>query len=286
MPAIRSDTTILRLIKDVTYIRSILNRVTVNLPLFDISNENSPAQITADQNNYVPGNYDLLKISSDQAGRTITGFRGGIKGRFLRLFNVGSYEIYLANQDAGSNPENRIISPTGFDIIINAGGEIVLYYDSTQQRWISSYSSNADRISCELELSGNQSLPNASYEVLSWGSVITDTGGFFNAGTPTLITIPESGWYYLQGIVIYDNNGTNFRETIIQQDSGLLNKMRTWDSRLAVTGSETIVPVADVTYATIGREFRLYAWQNSGGALNVMQTRAGVIQTRFVCVKL
>jgi len=73
MPAIRSDDTLLRLIRDLNEVRSILRQVVATLPLFDIDNENTPDQLTAAQyDDYVPGNYDVLRLSSSQNVR-ITG---------------------------------------------------------------------------------------------------------------------------------------------------------------------------------------------------------------------
>lgn len=96
--------------------------------------ENSPAQITANQNNYDPGNYIVLRISTD-ASRNITGFDGGLQGRVLIIFNVGSQNVVLKNQDASSDADNRIATNTGADITISANEMAFLYYDSTTSRW-------------------------------------------------------------------------------------------------------------------------------------------------------
>lgn len=267
-PIIRSDALLLRLLKDVNDIRSVLRRTVANLPLYDISNENTPTQLTADQNDYVPGNYDVLKLSGNDA-RTITGFRGGVKGRFLRLFNVGVFEITIAHQSASSALGNRIKSATGFDIIINAGGELVLYYDADQAVWISSYSSNADRISVELRLSGAQSIPNATYTQISWTSVIVDSGEFFDALNPEYITIPETGWYQVMAHVAWDINGTNMRESMTEKSITTLYGNISFDSRLAVTGASTNVEMARLTRLNRGDRIYLTVWQDSGGPLNV-----------------
>jgi len=287
MPAIRQDQAILRLTKQVNDIWSALRRVTVNLPLFDIANENTPSQITADQNNYVPGNYDILRLESDQAGRTITGFDGGVKGRFLRLFNVGSYEIILAHQSASSDPENRIISPVGFDIVVNAGGEIALYYDSTQEKWRSSYSSNAERISAEVRLTADYSVADATYTGIQWDDEISDTGNFWSAGDPFYFVIPETGWYYLECEVIYDVDPNGFRE--VQLFESTLSKPLVWMTQVAVTAGQTLFTLSHTFYAPAGEKWGVEAWQNSGGALDVIRRRAfstAYLYTRMTIVKL
>lgn len=262
--------TLLRLVKDVNEIKAALRQVTTNLPLYDIANENSPAAISTDQNNYVPGNYDILRINAT-ANITITGFAGGVKGRFLRVFNVGTGEITIAHQNTGSLPQNRVVTPTGFGSVISPNEEFLLYYDSTQQRWITSYSSNADRISARLVLPADQSIANATYSSLSW-SVNLDTGNFFDAGSPTLITIPQTGWYFIKTTVIWDANGTNLRETFIAEQTSAVP--RVWDSRLAVNAAQTVVSLSDISYYSVGHNFRVGVWQNSGGDLNVLKERA------------
>lgn len=106
--------------------------------------ELSPAQITSNQNDYATtdstspnGNFvpvGVLRLNSD-ASRNITGFTDGDTGRRLVLFNVGSFNIVLKNQDAGSTAINRIITGTGGDYTITPDTSATLYYDSTTQRW-------------------------------------------------------------------------------------------------------------------------------------------------------
>lgn len=135
MPSIRHDDVLLRLIKDMNDIRSALRRVVATLPLYDIDNENSPAQITANQNNYIPGNYDVLRLTSS-AAYNITGIANGVKGRKLRIFNVGAYPITLVHASASSLAVNRFNFVNASDFIIPPYGNVLLYYDATQQRWV------------------------------------------------------------------------------------------------------------------------------------------------------
>ncbi len=137
MSVIRLNRMMMRLVKDVNDIRSALRRVTVNLPLYDINNENTPDQITANQNNYVPGNYDVLRLSSSKT-IIITGMKGGVKGRNLKLFNVGDNTIVLSHQNSDSDSNNRFKFRSGTASFIESGDTVEIYYDSTQMRWIES----------------------------------------------------------------------------------------------------------------------------------------------------
>lgn len=274
----------MRILKDLTDIRSALRRTVANLPLYDISNENSPAQLASDMNDYVPGNFDVLRLSSDQA-RTITGFRGGVKGRFLRLFNTGTFEITIAHLSALSALGNRVKSPTGFDMIINAGGELVLYYDSTATEWISSYASNADRISVELRLTGPQTIPDDTFTDINWTDIIRDTGGFFAAGTPNVVTIPETGWYDVSCTAVWDFNATGSRFTLLRTlpSSDPLSLM---DVRMAVTDAwSTVITLGRLAYLTKGLQIVLRVQQESGGNLDIAVNGPGALGTCLIVSK-
>lgn len=286
MPAIRSDQAILRLIKDVNDIRSALRRVTVNLPLFDIANENTPALLDASQDNYVVGNYDILRLKSS-ALITISGLRGGIKGRSLRIFNVGDYEIFIAHQSTSSDAANRIISPTGFDMVLNAGGEIVLYYDKTIERWISTYNSNADRISCQLRLTGAKTIPGGAYTVVTWDTALVDTGNFFDPSYPSLLTVPETGWYAFSIQIVWDVSGTGLRELFLT-DQNDYNPVA--DSRTGVTGAKTIISLSRPLYRNVGDTMFARVWHNAGVNLDILVNKSNVganeTYTEFNVVKL
>lgn len=90
--------------------------------------------ITSNQNNYAIGGASAILLSSD-AARTITGFSGGISGRYLEVTNSGSNDIVLANQSASSSAANRIITGTGSDVTIAASRTAQLRYDGSASRW-------------------------------------------------------------------------------------------------------------------------------------------------------
>ena len=281
MPSIKFDTTLMRLTRDVNEIKSALRRVTSNLPLYDIANENTPAALSTDQNDYVPGNYDVLKLSSSQ-DISITGIANGKRGRFLRIINIGSFEISFSHQSALSQAENRIISPTTTDILLTPDDQIVFYYDATQERWISSYSTNSDRISCKLRLSANLTVSNATYTSPDWTAVV-DTGGFFDVAIPEVITIPETGWYEISCTLGWDTNGIKLRELYLQEEDSL--NILVADSRLAVSDADTIISIGRTIYLQKGIAMRVLVWQNSGGDLDVLRASHIVIFTEFNVVK-
>ena len=96
----------------------------------------TPAQITADQNDYAPTGHataSVLRLSSD-ALRNITGLAGGVDGRLVQIHNVGSNQIDLKGEDAGSTAANRF-SGTAATYAIQAGRFGLLTYDGTASRW-------------------------------------------------------------------------------------------------------------------------------------------------------
>lgn len=280
---VRQDDLLMRLVKDVNDIRSMLKRTVANLPLYDIANENTPVLITSDQNNYVPGNFDVLRLFSD-APRTITGFTGGVKGRFLRLFNVGVYEIAIENRSSLSSLGNRVRSSTGLEIVLNAGGELVLYYDFASSEWISSYASSSDRISVELRLSATQSIPDITYADIEWTNIVRDTGGFFDPSDPTRVTIPETGWYDVNATVTYEPNATGGRRTLVRSFPNTFISLA--DSRPAVNGADTTVNFGRVCRIEKGIPIATRVYQDSGGPLNIEINSAAALGTALIISKV
>jgi hypothetical protein len=95
----------------------------------------SPAQITADQNNYNPAGLaaaSVLQISTD-APRRISGLAGGAEGRCLIVINVGGQPVTLLNESASSSAANRLT--LNADLTISAKQAAILRYDGTAARW-------------------------------------------------------------------------------------------------------------------------------------------------------
>lgn len=107
-----------------------------------VSNSVSPAQITADQNDYAPTSGDFAfvwRVNADNNVRKITGAAVGTwavkDGRLLAIMNVGATTVTLTHQDAGSTAANRFYFPGNANCVLNPGGSILLWYDSTLAAW-------------------------------------------------------------------------------------------------------------------------------------------------------
>jgi hypothetical protein len=96
----------------------------------------SPAQISANQNDYAPTGIEnaiSLRLNSD-ASRDITGIATDPdSGRILLVQNVGAQNIVLKNESASSSAAYRLALKA--DITIAANGAAILWYDTTSVRW-------------------------------------------------------------------------------------------------------------------------------------------------------
>lgn len=96
----------------------------------------TPAEITADQNDYTPTGWadaTLIRLSGDNGCRAIRGFGAETSGETKTLKNVGSYPLYLAPEHASSTAANRI---SHFEeVFLMPGQSAQIYYDGTLSRW-------------------------------------------------------------------------------------------------------------------------------------------------------
>ena len=102
----------------------------------------TPAQITADQNNYAPAGITTcsnVRLTSDTNGRHITGISaGGTSGRTIRLINANpsANSILFDLESASSTAANRFAGNTGSSISLSFGSAMTIWYDATSQRWV------------------------------------------------------------------------------------------------------------------------------------------------------
>lgn len=103
---------------------------------WQFSGDISPAQITANQNDYNPTGLStatVLRLSSD-ASRNITSIAGGSDGRILILHNVGAQDIVLTDDDGATGTAANRFALTA-NITMAADAVTILQYDSTSSRW-------------------------------------------------------------------------------------------------------------------------------------------------------
>lgn len=100
---------------------------------------NTPAQITANQDNYDPGDTSYFQRWSSDASRNVTGMTFAIStkvsGQMHRIWNVGAQNIVLVNE-ATSTAANQFKTSTGANITLGANECADVQYDTTQSRWL------------------------------------------------------------------------------------------------------------------------------------------------------
>jgi hypothetical protein len=94
----------------------------------------TPAQITANQNNYSPGVGPYQRWSAD-AARTVTGLVAGAAGETRYVWNVGTKPITLSNASGSSSAANRFTCVGGSDIVFGTQECVLLTYDGTTSTW-------------------------------------------------------------------------------------------------------------------------------------------------------
>lgn len=143
--AIRTDNTLtgegtdsLRLKVDTTVI------ATLNDLLQERGNMNviSPAQLTADADDYAPTGWQaasIVRLLSDSGMRAITsmaaytGASAADKAE-KTLINIGSYPFYIPGEHPDGTAANRVAG-LGSDFIVYPGKAVKIYYDQTDTRW-------------------------------------------------------------------------------------------------------------------------------------------------------
>lgn len=95
----------------------------------------TPAQITADQNDYAPGAARFYRLSTN-ASRNLTGLSvSQVDGQECEVWNVGANAVVLKHQNAGSSAANRFVCTGAADVTLAADEVALLRYDATSGRW-------------------------------------------------------------------------------------------------------------------------------------------------------
>lgn len=102
----------------------------------------SPAQITANDGNYNPGDSSLfIRLTTDASralsglGLTGTSLFAALSGEIHQIWNVGTHNLVLLHQNAGSSAANRFLMDTGANITLLPNEGCCLWYDGVTSRW-------------------------------------------------------------------------------------------------------------------------------------------------------
>ena len=87
----------------------------------------NPTTITANQNDYDVGYYDVVYLRSD-ASRNITGITNGITGRRLTIINYGANNLVFVHSSGSSMAGNRLFCPGSANSTITPGRSLDLIF--------------------------------------------------------------------------------------------------------------------------------------------------------------
>lgn len=120
------------LVRRIAGIEREVQRISLLRPLFEVGNV-FETTLNASQNDYDVSNYDVLLLQTS-VSLNITGFSGGVRGRFLTVVKEGVNTLTLVHNSGLSNPANVIFSPSGANIALALIGAARLFY--TGSYWI------------------------------------------------------------------------------------------------------------------------------------------------------
>ncbi|UOF78754.1 tail fiber protein [Caudoviricetes sp.] len=206
----------------------------------------SPAQITADTNDYNPtglASAVILRISTDANNRVLTGIAGGAAGRLLVLLNIGSHAITVRNDDAGSTAANRIICSVDGRVVLAPNQAAMLWYDSISSRWRLvqfglSYLNHGDLIGMGISGGPKRLAVGANGKVLVADS--TEATGFGWASRA------QQGWKS------WGQNSRNNATTPNTQYDLAGSAVQLWEPASGHTYLETSISTATVNISTAG----------------------------------
>jgi hypothetical protein len=123
----------------------------------------------------------------------------------------------------------------------------------------------------------NQSIANTTDVALTFQTVVYDwTTAMYSAGANTRLTIQQAGKYTIKASVAFDNNvnGTTRFVKIYRNGVAIASSSQA-PSGFSSSQSPYILAFVDVN-AVAGDYFEVYAYQNSGGSLNVLGSTEAV----------
>jgi len=141
----------------------------------------SPAQITADQNDYAPAGWakaSVVRVSGDNSIRGVTSFSATFDGDIKLIINTGTFPIYFPPEHEAGTAANRISGSASF--VLYPLATCQLMYDNTTARW---------RILSGYMSSNIQPNKTIAYKFTAGSGTAADFGditfGVINAGSGT-----------------------------------------------------------------------------------------------------
>lgn len=119
----------------------------------------------------------------------------------------------------------------------------------------------------------SQTISDATHTVVTFDTEERDDNGYADLGTNNdRLTVPETGWYAIQGTVSFAYNASRVRSIYIRVNgaTGERHFQQTLQATSTVNGLNTVLSTAGVLYLTAGDYIQLCAFQDTGGSLELI----------------
>lgn len=114
-----------------------------------------------------------------------------------------------------------------------------------------------------------QSLGNGAFTGLKWDVEDFDNAVWHDAATDTRSTVPYDGWYQISGTVGFSANASGIRAAQWRVNGSDLTSGQTKVQTITTVGVAVLLPARTLDVVlTTGQYVELFAFQDSGGALN------------------
>lgn len=130
--------------------------------------------------------------------------------------------------------------------------------------------------------SGAQSIASAAATALSFNTMDLDTDTMYNAGSPTRLTCKTAGDYDVYASVQFLANGVGYRWIELRLNGTTVIAI-TYVPQTASASDDATLTIRRTLALAVNDYVEVLAWQNSGGALNVVGTDSGS-QFQTICV--
>lgn len=122
-----------------------------------------------------------------------------------------------------------------------------------------------------VRLSSAETISNTTTTPIPWDTAVHDDGSFWSAGSPTRLTVPSGvEVVVVTAYLAYANNANNDRWILIVQDGDTSNPVaEMFIPNSPVVDNDRVYAQSPPLKVSAGSYFEVYAWQASGGDLDV-----------------
>ena len=219
-----------------------------------------------------------LVIGPGGLGLTWGSWSGNATFGPAQAFGSESMTVDVVGLDAGVIYEAVFIGYEDED-----GPETTIIYPSALATAVAADVSSTTTIGARVTLGAVQAIPNAAGTAIQFTQAQFDSSGFFDAGTPTRLTVPAGlgGVYAITGYVLFAASGVGIRQSSIPVNAAATHAI---NGPLPGNGAFNNGLPVPLTLALAAGDFvELEAYQSSGGALNAL---AGTNATSLALVRI